>query len=361
MTTRDTTTANHVESALLAHALPADIRVQMKTAYVLRRVPPKCFSTLLAVPEAPQAGDVVLARVETIGRNTALELTGGRRSSLHPGDYIAGVFGHRYATRQFEGYARTVGDACDLLSMGGLCGQVVSKHANAADPTKLRVVGALGDSTGRPLQLRDFALDAGPAGPRPQVIAVCGSSMDSGKTYTVMSLVLGLRQAGIPVAGIKLTGSATGRDTWATADAGACAALDFIDGGLPSTYLCSLEELLNLHDLLLAHAGQRGAQWVVVEIADGLLESETSALLQSPAFRETVSGWVFATGDPLGAVGGVSLLRGWGVEPLAVSGVVSMSPLGIREVEAGTNLPCLTAGQIQSGHLTAQILGEMSR
>ena len=45
------------------------------------------------------------------------------------------------------------------------------------------------------------------------------------------------------------------------------------------------------------------------------------------------------------------MLRQWGIEPLAVSGVVSMSPLNIREVEAAVKLRCLTASEVQNGAL----------
>lgn len=342
-----------------ARVLPAELRARLKTSYALRRVPEDQIATLLPLPEPPHPGDIVVGTIEFIGRNGNLELVGGRRSTLHLGDAVALAFGNRYATRQFEGYARASGDMCDLLSMGGLCGQVVSKHANAIDPTRVRLLGAAGDAAGRPLRLRDFALDPAPRGSSfPRVVAVCGSSMDAGKTHTVMSLVVGLGRAGRRVAGIKLTGTATGRDTWATVDAGACVVLDFIDGGFPSTYLCPITDLLDLHELLLAHAALRGAELAVIEIADGVLQRETAALLRAPRFRDTVSAWVYATGDPLAAVGGVSLLRDLAIEPLAVSGVVSMSPLGMREVEASTGLPCVPAAELQAGRLNEQILRE---
>ena len=182
---------------------------------------------------------------------------------------------------------------------------------------------------------------------------VCGTSMDAGKTHTVMCTIQGLRNQGYRVAGVKLTGSATGRDTWNMLDAGACAALDFTDGGFPSTYLCTREQLLHLYQLLVGHARERGAEWVVVEIADGLLQVETAALLNSPQFRSTVDHFLFAAGEPMAAVGGVGMLRQWGIEPLAVSGVVSMSPLNIREVEAAVKLRCLTAGELQNGALAS--------
>jgi hypothetical protein len=173
-----------------------------------------------------------------------------------------------------------------------------------------------------------------------------------------MSLIVGLRRLGVPVAGIKLTGTATGSDTWSFLDAGACAALDFIDGGYPSTYLTPLDELLVLHDLLVAQAGARGAGWAVLEIADGLLEGETAGLLQCRRFVESVAAWVFATADPLGAVGGMALLKSWGIRPLALSGLVTLSALAMQEAERATGLPCVTAVDLQGGTLNPALAVE---
>jgi hypothetical protein len=332
-----------------------EMKTRTRVSYALRWVPGQSISTLLPCPLTPKAGDIVLARFEKIGKNAALELATGRRCTLHEGDLLAVVFGNRYATLQFEGYARLNGDSCDLLSMGGLCGLVESKHAKAADPSKLRLLGALGDRNGSPLNLRDFALGHLPSPHQPQIIVVCGTSMDAGKTHAVMSIIMGLCKQGLQVAGIKLTGTATGKDTWNMLDAGACVALDFVDGGFPSTYLSSLDELLNLYNLLISRAAAEGASWVVVEIADGLLQRETAALLQDPSFTTSVHAWIFAAGDPLAAAGGVSVLRGWGIEPLAISGVVSMGSLGIKEVQAATGLKCFSANELQSGALNDRL------
>jgi hypothetical protein len=185
--------------------------------------------------------------------------------------------------------------------------------------------------------------------------------MDAGKTHTVMSLIMGLRKKGLAVAGIKLTGTATGKDTWNMLDAGACVALDFVDGGFPSTYLSTFDELLHLYDLLISRAALEGASWVVVEIADGLLQRETAALLRHPGFAASVDAWIFAAGDPLAAAGGISVLRGWGIEPLAISGVVSMSPLGVKETQAATQLRCLTGAELQSGALNARLQETVSK
>jgi hypothetical protein len=331
----------------------ADTRIP----YGLRRIPREAFANLLSRPERPQIGDVALVEVESIGRNTALELSNGRRCSLHEGDRLFAVFGNRYATMQFEGYAEVQGEHCDLLSMGGLCGVVKSRHVGVAGPTRLRVLGAIGDQDGQPLRSVNYALPPLEVQGKVPITVVCGSSMDAGKTYTVGCMIKWFRDEGYRVAGIKLTGTAAGRDTWNMLDAGACVALDLTDGGLPSTYLCPLERLLDLHRLLIGHAMARGAQRVVVEIADGLLQGETAALLQSPRFTSTVNEFIFAAGEPMAALAGVCLLRSWGIEPLAVSGVVSMSSLNVREVEAATRLRCLTSAELENGELSELLAG----
>jgi hypothetical protein len=352
------TSETRTEDRLLTEAELAAMRLP----YALRRVPPSCVARLVDLGESPAAGDVALARLEKVGKNTRLELATGRPCALHPGDLLAVVFGNRYATMQFEGYARTRGESCDLLSMGGLCGVVESKHDAVSESTKLRLLGALADANGRRLRLSGFSLPpAGPDAPAPNLVVVCGTSMDAGKTYTAMSLIQGLRRRGATVAGIKLTGTAAGKDTWGMLDAGACVALDFVDGGFPSTFLTSLGDLLGLKELLVGHAAARGAQWVVMEIADGLLQSETAALLQCEAFTRSVFAWVFAAGDPMSAAAGVRLMRDWHLEPVAVSGRVTMSALAMREAEAASGVRCYTAASLQSGGLASELIAASVR
>ena len=339
----------------MINLLNDDVKARLRMPYAARLVPSTDVASLLPLPLAPQVGEIALARVEKIGKNAALELADGRRCTLHERDLVIVVFGNRYATMQFEGYVGTVGNNCDLLSMGGLCGLVRSKHARSPEPTKLSLLGAVGDRHGSRLNIKTYAHRARGVRPLPNVVAVCGTSMDAGKTHTAASLIKGLSVQGLPVAGIKLTGTAAGKDTCNMLDAGAITALDFVDGGLPSTYMTKLDELLSLNNLLLSLAAEKGAEWAVVEIADGLLQGETSALLQSADYLDTVDAWVFASAGSLGTVGGLGLLRGWGIEPLAVSGLGSLSPLGMRETEAATGVTCVTASQIQSGVLNAKL------
>jgi hypothetical protein len=321
----------------------------------LRRVPPERMARLLPVPSDPQPGDIALARVLTIGKNTRLELVSGRASTLQEGDEIAVVFGNRYAASQFEGYARCNGDSCDLMSMAGVCGVVTSKHDKVVDPSRLKLLGAIGDASGRPLRLRDFALTPAAPAPRPRVVAVCGTAMDAGKTHTVMSLIVGLRKLGEQVGGVKLTGIASGRDAFVMYDAGARPVYDFVDAGLASTFRAPAQELLDVYELLIGHAAAAGARWVVMEIADGLLERETQALMRNREFTSSIDSWVFAGIESMAAVAGVEMLRSWGIVPLGVSGILSMSPLTMGEVTQNCGIPCYTSAQLRGGVLNSQL------
>ena len=169
-------------------------------------------------------------------------------------------------------------------------------------------------------------------------------------------MIRGLQRRGVRVAGVKLTGTAAAGDTLTLLDAGARVALDFVDGGLPSTYRCSLTELLDLYRLLVDHAASHGAAWVVAEIADGIIQGETAALLGSTRFTSSVDGWLVAANDALGVIGAVGLLAQRGITPLAVSGLVSRSALARREVEMSTQLPCFTAAELEAGALNAKLL-----
>ena len=325
---------------------------RVRWPYALRRVPQSLIASIAPMDRPPQVGDLALARIVDIGRTTRIELDTGRMCTLYPGDLLAVVFGHRYATAQYEAYARVDGDRCDLLTVAGVCGQVETKQESTSNPTKLAIIGYFCDDVGRTMVLRDFALEPAAEYPEPpRTIVVCGAAMDAGKTYAATSIVRGLVATNIRVGAAKLTGTATGKNVWSVLDAGAFEAYDFSDCGFPSTFGCSLHDLLSIHKTLSSNLAAGGAKWVVFEIADGVLQQETEALLTSPTFTQSVDMFVYAAGGSLSVVGGVARLRSWGIEPVAVSGKLTKSPLAMREAEEATGVRCLTAKQLTSGVL----------
>lgn len=94
------TTNAAVQYALLT---PRDIR-QAQQAFSTRRVPVEAMRILLTErSRCPVAGQLVLARVVSIGQHARVELANGRRAQLYVGENVILAYGNRYAPDQFEG------------------------------------------------------------------------------------------------------------------------------------------------------------------------------------------------------------------------------------------------------------------
>jgi hypothetical protein len=318
-----------------------------KWSYLTRRVTDRRSTHLGSVNGEPRLGDLVAARVVSLGAHDHLEDIHGRRVHLYQGDMVVGGYGNRYATDFYEGYL-PAGTAVHLLTASGLLGTVASAHASRAQPTELEVIGALADRTGAPLSLEDFALPPPPAArPGLGTLAVLGSSMNAGKTTTAAAMVRGWARAGLATGAGKVTGSGSGKDRWMYLDAGASSVVDFLDFGLPSTFGYPLERLRSTMIAIRDTLAGEGADAVVLEVADGLLQSETKALAASlPGFA---NGVVLAVSDALGAVAGAEILAGIGVPVRAVSGLVTASPLAAREAASATGLPVLHPQELANG------------
>lgn len=329
-----------------------------KRSYVTRRI--ELGRQALRTDLAPQPGDLCLARVEKIGHHERLELVNGRRAKLHVGDEILVCYGNRYATDQFESLVPQSLEPCRLVAAGGIASALVSRHRSTRMPTEIRPAGLVCDLDGRPCNVRDWAVMPIRSGqrailPRSHVIVVVGSGMNAGKTTTVASIVRACRAAGLPAAAVKLTGTGAGGDMWTYLDAGAAAVFDFTDAGHASTAGASLEELLAVSETLLGHASGH-ARIIVAEIADGLLQAETAALIASEAFRRQFDSLVFAAADAMAALAGVSYLTALGLRPAAVSGLLTASPLAAREAGAAVDVPVLSIDDLERGERSVSIV-----
>jgi hypothetical protein len=318
-----------------------------KWSYVTRGVVDRSVARVGGVVREPRLGDLVAARVVSVGAHDHLETVHGRRARLYPGDVVVGAFGNRYATDYYEGYL-PAGSAAHLLTAGGVVGEVASAHARRGEPTELEVLGPLADEAGGELSLDGFAL-AQPAPARAELgtFVVVGSSMGAGKTTTASALVRGWAQAGLRVGAGKVTGSGSGKDRWMYEDAGAGQIVDFLDFGMASTFGYPLERLrstmVGIRDELVA----RGSSVVVLEIADGLLQAETQGL--AAGLAGFADGAVLAVADALSAVAGVQLLGESGVAVSVISGLLTASPLASREAAQATGLPVRTPAELISG------------
>ncbi|KQP65602.1 hypothetical protein [Nocardioides sp. Leaf285] len=328
--------------------LPAERLARAKKAYTTRFLAAALAADgsghqLLHGPEvAPRSGDVVLARVEEIGKHTRLEGPGSRRQTLFVGDEVLVAYGNRYAPDQFEAVVPDDLGPTDLVAAGGVAGRVVAQHAALDDATRLRPLGLLARD-GERVTLADHApVAARPVRERgvgPRVVAVLGTSMNSGKSTALACLVRGLSADGLHVNAGKVTGTGAGGDPRLFADAGARRVLDFTDVGHPSTYLLSHARVRTLLSTLVEELAADSPDVVVVEIADGVYQEETARLLADPLFATLVDDVVFAAGDALGAVAGRQALAATSARVRAVSGVLTASPLAHREAARALDLP----------------------
>jgi hypothetical protein len=330
-----------------ARPLREDRREAAKRAFTTRRVELDLAKRLRS-DLRPRAGDLVLARVVQLGQHQKLESPHGRRAQLYEGDEIIVAFGERYAPDQFEAVVPEDIGSCDLVAGGGVAGKVISRHARMRAATRIEPVGLLADDAGKVLNLARFGLPLARAkSALPPVVAVVGTSMNAGKTTAAAGLIHGLSRAGLAVAATKVTGTGSGGDLWTMLDAGARSVLDFSDLGHASTAGLAEARIEAVALSLIAHSAASKPDVIVVEVADGLLQRETGALLRSPRLRDQLHGVLFAAGDAMGALAGHDWLVGAGHRVLGVSGLVSASPLGMREAEAALGRPVLTLAELR--------------
>jgi hypothetical protein len=313
-----------------------------KWAFSTRRVVRGDAMALSGDVASARPGDLVLARVERVGQHRNVQLSEGRASELYEGDLVVLACGARYAADQFEGLAEIDPAGADMLAGGGLIGRMRVRHDRMALPTRLTPLGLLTGRDGAPLNLARYAMAPAPRPAGLTVIGVVGASMNSGKTAATASLAHGLMRAGRRVAAIKATGTGAFGDVHAYRDAGAHAVFDFTDAGLASTYGAPHGRIAACLDTLLDAAALDGCDVAVVELADGVLQAETAALLADPRTRGAFAGFLFAAPDALAAVGGVAALARSAVTPAALTGLIARAPLLTAEAEAATGLRVLS-------------------
>ena len=306
----------------------------------------------------PKAGDVAIFEVLELGTLNAIQDEDGRNCHIFPGDKIMVTFGNRYASNQFEGYV-PVGhhETYDLMGKGGVAGIVKSMYykLELRGPTQLRLVGYATTSEGKVINTvyhhtEPVKFTIGKARHHKTILSI-GSSMDSGKTTSAAYLCRGLKAAGNRVAFMKLTGTVFNKDRMLAFDCGADVAVDFSELGFPSTYLCSLDCIMDIYEGLLANVAHINPDYVVIEIADGLLQRETEMLIENKAFMSTIDYVLFSSGDSLSALQGVATLRDKGVEPFAVSGMINTCPLLVDEVNCKLKLPLLNLEHLASSNV----------
>ena len=116
--------------------------------------------------------------------------------------------------------------------------------------------------------------------------------------------------------------------------------LDFTDAGKASTYLQPLDRIVSALDQLLAHAAD--CDVALVELADGVSQVETAALLSQPDVVARFDATILAAPEAMAARGGLSWLAERNIRPVALSGLIARAPLAAEEAALATGLPVLS-------------------
>jgi len=318
----------------------------MKKSITCKGISFELFNEKIIHTYTPKMGDLAVFEVIDIGKHDSIQGINGNNCYLFEGDEFLAAFGNRYATEQFEGYVPDEPTIdLEILGKGGVVGIMKSMHYKFKDigTTKVRLKSFAVDQNGDVLnsiyynkEKVSFKTYKKPSSP---IILSLGCSMDSGKTTTAAFLSRSLKLVGAKVAFIKLTGTQYTKDSHFVRDCGAAISMDFGYVGYPATYMINTDEILDIFAYLLTKVEKENPDYIVIEIADGLYQRETEALLSHNRFKSFVDKVIFSAVDSLSAIQGYNFLIQKGLKPFAISGLFTASPLLHKEVASRIDVP----------------------
>lgn len=320
---------------------------------------------------SPKSGDVVVVKALTESVTYGnLELPSGRLAKINRNDVVLGVLGKRRALKGFFGdVPETIkaGDKLHLLNMGGVIGVCSGHHSSLSDAIEVEVLGIAvycdagtrghGDS-GVFSQSSEFSeqilehQEHIPASPRllfsairimniadnaikpahnlklsAPIVIIAGTCMNSGKTVAATEIVKQASHHGLKVAGAKMSGVACLRDTLNMQDCGAFTTASFLDCGLPSTV--GIENLAPVAKAILNKLNESQPDLIVVELGDGIVGGySVDSILLDREIKNATSTFIFCASDYVGVIGGIEVLKRFGITIDVIAGSVTDSRAG---------------------------------
>ncbi|MGZ0017284.1 hypothetical protein [Yeosuana sp. AK3] len=339
----------------------------IKKSIICKHVSSNLINKTIKKTHKPKAGDVAIFKVKAIGKHTRMQCVDGNSRFILEDDYIMAAFGNRYATEQMEGkIPDTYQTTYHVLGQGGAIGVIKNIHQKfeLVGPTTLSLVGYIVDDQGVVINTKNihnmFESYKLSKQNNPKIILSLGTSMDSGKTTSAAFLANGLKKANKKVAYIKLTGTVFTKDKNFVRDYGADVCVDFSDFGFPSTYMCSNNELKELLSNTLKYVNQFSTEFIIMEIADGLLQRETWNLIHNKTISENVFGVIFSSMDSMSAISGAKLLSDLNFNVIGVTGLFTTSPLLINEVQLKSHYTVLTKEELTSKKIVETLHNKLS-
>lgn len=283
-------------------------------------------------------GDYVVGTVmPPIPPRLHVELTTGRMAGLLDGDQVVGAFGVRRATLEAVGDWQSIeadGQMHDMTE-AGFFGRVTSKSFLLPALPTFTYQGHV-VRQGRKVCMQDFVPVLPDRPYRCPTIMIIGTSMSAGKTTTAKIIIHQLKQLGLKVIGVKLTGAGRYRDILAMSDAGADRIFDFVDVGLPSSVIPPEDYRRSLRTLLTMIASEE-PDVVVAEAGASPFEPYNGSIVLeeiTPQIRCTV----LCASDPYAVIG---VTQSFGIQPDFISGTAASTTSGVELVEKLARVPAL--------------------
>lgn len=292
--------------------------------------------TVIAENLSPKAGDVVVVKALTESVTYGnLELPSGRLAKINRNDVLLGVLGKRRALKGFFGdVPETIkaGDKLHLLNMGGVIGVCSGHHSSLSDAIEVKVLGAVISEqlsvSSSFLNIAENALTPTyTLKPSAPVVIIAGTCMNSGKTVAATEIVKQASHHGLKVAGAKMSGVACLRDTLNMQDCGASVTASFLDCGLPSTV--GIDDLAPIAKAILNKLNESKPDLIVVELGDGIVGGySVDSILLDEEIKNATASFVFCASDYVGVIGGIEVLKRFGISIDVVAGSVTDSQAG---------------------------------
>jgi hypothetical protein len=292
--------------------------------------------SVIAENLSPKSGDVVVVRAlsESVTYGN-LELPNGRLAKINRNDILLGVLGKRRALKGFFGDVPTKiksGDKLHLLNMGGVIGVCSGHHSRLSDAIEVEVLGAVISEqlsvNSSFLNIADNALKSSNSlNESAPIVIIAGTCMNSGKTVAATEIVKQASHAGLRVAGAKMSGVACLRDTLNMQDCGAFATASFLDCGLPSTV--GVDDLAPIAKAILNKLNDSNPDLIVVELGDGIVGGySVDSLLFDEEIKNATASFIFCASDYVGVIGGIEVLKRFGITIDVIAGSVTDSQSG---------------------------------
>ena len=274
---------------------------------------------------------------EVIGAATELyhiEDRSGHMVRVEPGDWVVGALGDRAATLEGVGGWRDI-DAdgeMNTLTSAGLIGSFTSFSMLLAEPLRLKYRGHLCRNSQK-VRMSEFAVTARRHAFNVPSVMLVGTSMSAGKTTTGRRVCKELDRAGLFVVGSKLTGAGRYRDILSYLKTGATEIFDFVDAGLPSTFVPEAEYRAAIRPLL-SFINDLRPDLLLVEAGASPLEPYNGAALIDE-LGDNVVCTILCASDPYAVVG---VEQAFGLRPDLVTGPATQTSAAIELVYKLTGL-----------------------